>query len=107
MLGDGSQALLVKYLPSWFPGASFKKEAQEYRRRFDTLANWPFAFARHQMKKGNHEPSFVSRLVEQKGSLLSPEEELRIKCSAASVYQAGYDTVSAASRKASATTVPY
>ncbi|KAE8140134.1 cytochrome P450 [Aspergillus pseudotamarii] len=82
----------LKYLPSWFPGARFKKEAQEYRRGFDALANWPFAFARHQIKEGTHEPSFVSRLIEQKGSLLSPEEELKIKCSAASVYQAGYDT---------------
>ncbi|BAE59625.1 unnamed protein product [Aspergillus oryzae RIB40] len=84
--------LSVKYLPSWFPGAGFKKEAREYRRGFDTLLNWPFTFARRQMEEGNYEPSFVSRLIEQRGSLLSLEEEVKIKHAAAAVYQAGYDT---------------
>ncbi|KAE8375757.1 cytochrome P450 [Aspergillus bertholletiae] len=82
----------LKYLPSWFPGAGFKKEAQKYRHGFDKLANLPFAFTRHQMKKDNYEPSFVSRLIEQGGSPLSPKEELDIKTTAAAVYQAGYDT---------------
>ncbi|KAB8273824.1 cytochrome P450 [Aspergillus minisclerotigenes] len=82
----------LKYLPSWFPGAGFKKEAREYRRGFDTLLNWPFTFARRQMEDGNYEPSFVSRLIEQRGSLLSLEEEVKIKHAAAAVYQAGYDT---------------
>ncbi|OGM46071.1 putative flavonoid 3-hydroxylase [Aspergillus bombycis] len=82
----------LKYMPSWFPGAGFKKQAREYRRGFDTLANWPFAFARHQMKEGKYEPSFVSRQIEQTNSILNPKEELNIKYSAAAVFQAGYDT---------------
>ncbi|PIG80191.1 D-alanine--D-alanine ligase [Aspergillus arachidicola] len=44
------------------------------------------------MEEGNYEPSFVSRLIEQRGSLLSLEEEVKIKHAAAAVYQAGYDT---------------
>lgn len=107
MLGGGLQALSVKYLPSWFPGAGFKKEAREYRRGFDTLLNWPFTFARRQMEEGNYEPSFVSRLIEQRGSLLSLEEEVKIKHAAAAVYQAGYDTVRAASGKKASPGLPY
>ncbi|KAE8354924.1 cytochrome P450 [Aspergillus coremiiformis] len=82
----------LKYLPTWFPGAEFKKEAREYRAHFNTLANWPFAFVQHQMNAGKFEPSFVSTQIQQAGPHLSLEEEWEIKSSAAAVYQAGYDT---------------
>ncbi|KAE8390078.1 cytochrome P450 [Aspergillus alliaceus] len=82
----------LRYLPSWLPGAGFQKNAREYRRGFNELADWPFAFVQHQMKEGKFESSFVSKQIEQAGPQLSPEEEVEIKQSAAAVYQAGFDT---------------
>jgi hypothetical protein len=73
--------------------AGFKQQAREYRRRFDALADRPFAFVRHQMKEQHFEPSFVSKQIKQAGAQLSPEEEEEIKHSAAAAYMAGYDTV--------------
>ncbi|KAF7595390.1 hypothetical protein BBP40_006384 [Aspergillus hancockii] len=82
----------LKYLPGWLPGAGFKRKAREYRRRFNALADRPFAFVRHQMRKQDFEPSFVSKQIEQAGAQITPEEAEEIKRSAAATYMAGYDT---------------
>ena len=32
----------VKYVPEWFPGAGFKKQARTWRRSVDRLLNAPY-----------------------------------------------------------------
>jgi hypothetical protein len=39
----------VKYVPPWFPGASFKKEASDARRLLEETANTPFQFSVQEM----------------------------------------------------------
>jgi hypothetical protein len=85
--------LLVKSLPDSFPGAGFKRTARHWRGTLTDLAERPYAFVRHQMARGKHEPSYVSKLFEQGNLNLSPEEDFVAKWTAASLYSGGADTV--------------
>ena len=38
------RSLLVKYVPSWFPGAGFKKTAEQYRKVNMDQTDLPFQF---------------------------------------------------------------
>jgi hypothetical protein len=52
--------LLVKYVPEWMPGASFKRKAREWRviaERFYTL---PFEYVKQSMQEGTARSSFTS-----------------------------------------------
>jgi len=85
---------LVKYLPDWIPGAGFKKTAAEWHKTLTYLVNEPFSFVKQQMKRGNNEPSFLSKLLEQNGGNLTTEEALVAKWVTGSMYAGGADTVS-------------
>lgn len=41
--------VLVKYVPSWFPGAGFKRFAEDCRRCSDDLSEIPFDFVKDKM----------------------------------------------------------
>ena len=84
--------MTVKYVPGWFPGATFKRTAARWRKTVDDLCEKPYAFVKNQMACGTNQPSYVSKLLE-KGNL-SPEEEFVVKWSALSLYGGGADTVS-------------
>ncbi|KAF8815161.1 cytochrome P450 [Phlegmacium glaucopus] len=40
---------ILKYVPSWIPGAQFKRDAREWRRRAISLQDTPFADVKRQM----------------------------------------------------------
>lgn len=85
----------VKHIPSWFPGAGFKRTAQAWREQLIGIADRPYAFVKAQMAKGKYKPSYLSNTfiahgVPEPGS----EEELVAKWTAASLYTGGADTVS-------------
>lgn len=42
-------AVLVKYVPSWFPGAGFKLFGRDCRRRCEDVAGLPFELVKKQM----------------------------------------------------------
>jgi hypothetical protein len=105
-----ANAATVKHVPEWFPGASFQKTAKIWAKTLaDTVEN-PFQFVKRQMVRsflqwyvihayrhiyqaaGTAEVSFVSKLLEDPN--VTPETELDIKWSAASLYTGGADTVS-------------
>jgi hypothetical protein len=44
-----AQITLVKYVPSWFPGADFKRIAQEYRATIDEFIDLPWAWVKDQV----------------------------------------------------------
>ncbi|KAK7029931.1 cytochrome P450 [Favolaschia claudopus] len=77
----------LKYVPSWFPGAGFKRLAEKYNRSCDELAEAPLAYVQHQMATGK---SYTADLLSQPG--LSEQQYSDIKWSAASFYAAGSDT---------------
>lgn len=87
------QVWLVKYLPSWFPGAGFQRTAQKWGQVLTTLAERPYAFALHQRSKQKDTASYVSRHLDLLSGPATPDEENLIKWTAAVIYSGGADTV--------------
>ncbi|KAH8116638.1 cytochrome P450 [Phellopilus nigrolimitatus] len=83
----------LRYVPSWFPGAGFKRTARKWRNHAHEFVERPYAFVKDQMARGTARPSFVSMLLEKAESHY---DESCIKWSAAGVYGGGADTTSSA-----------
>lgn len=84
----------VKYVPAWFPGAGFKRTAQEWKANLEAVADKPYAFVRQQMENGKFKPSYLSNIFKTCGyPPAGSEEELVAKWTAASLYTGGADTV--------------
>ncbi|KAG5644264.1 hypothetical protein DXG03_008749 [Asterophora parasitica] len=87
----------LKYVPSWMPGAGFRRKAKEWRKLALDMANVPYEAAITRIKSGNFTPSFTSYSLDnmdEKGDL--ELQEYVIKSTAGSMYAAGSDsTVSA------------
>jgi len=80
----------LKYIPSWMPGAGFKRLARKYTKTCDDLATVPLAWVQDQMAKGQAKPSYTHDLLQEEN--LTDEAMHDIKWSAASFYGAGADT---------------
>lgn len=84
----------VKHVPSWLPGASFKRTAQEWKANLESVVAKPYALVRQQMDNGTYKPSYLSNIFKTFGyPPAGSEEELVAKWSAASLYTGGADTV--------------
>ncbi|KAJ7723816.1 cytochrome P450 [Mycena metata] len=81
---------ILKYVPSWFPGARFKRLAKMYTKSCDDMAEIPLAYVKEQMASGRQTASYVSNLLQDKD--ISEDRLYEIKWSAASFYGAGADT---------------
>ncbi|KAG1788575.1 cytochrome P450 [Suillus plorans] len=55
---------LLKHLPLWFPGTSFKRNAQIWKAKMEEFVDRPYEFVKSEIKKGTARPSFVSTLLE-------------------------------------------
>ncbi|KAF8208101.1 cytochrome P450 [Mycena galopus ATCC 62051] len=86
---------ILKYVPEWFPGASFQTVAREGRELSEELQNKPFAWALKQFKAGIALPSFFKDLMENKEVASDDPEEAQhiIKCATAVMYATGADTI--------------
>ncbi|GJE87610.1 cytochrome P450 [Phanerochaete sordida] len=86
---------LLKYIPSWFPGAAFKRQALEWREVTQMMVNLPFKKVKQDMAAGKAVSCFVTDQLEHafaSGGGISSEEEQLIKDVAAIAYAAGADT---------------
>ncbi|KAJ5387082.1 hypothetical protein N7509_009623 [Penicillium cosmopolitanum] len=83
---------ILRHLPSWFPGAGFKKKAKEYKAKSTALSDVPYEFVKEQMKKDGSAPSFLANLLKKEPPTPGSMDETIIKWSAASVYAGGADT---------------
>ncbi|KAI1814974.1 putative cytochrome P450 oxidoreductase OrdA-like protein [Poronia punctata] len=81
---------LLNSLPDWVPGTAWKKTARQWGAELTNITEVPYAFVKHQMAQGNHETSFLARLIETGES--DPETVETYKWSASSLYTAGADT---------------
>ncbi|KAF7336336.1 Cytochrome P450 [Mycena venus] len=50
----------LKYVPSWFPGAGFKRKAKEWRKALREVLKKPFHEAKRNIAMGTAQPSFTS-----------------------------------------------
>ncbi|KAF9263088.1 cytochrome P450 [Marasmius fiardii PR-910] len=80
----------LKYVPNWFPGATFKRQARHWRSLLQKFVEEPYAAVKSNMKSGTYRHSFTSSLVEE--SSLNSEEENDIKWSSAMLFAGGADT---------------
>ncbi|KAF7985952.1 hypothetical protein HWV62_43898 [Athelia sp. TMB] len=55
----------LKYVPAWFPGASFHAVAQEGRRAITAAFSDPFDNVKAALASGTAEPSFTARCLEK------------------------------------------
>ncbi|KAG1733732.1 cytochrome P450 [Suillus lakei] len=81
---------LLKYIPSWMPGATFKKSALFYATTLRQMMESAHEYSMHQIAAGTAPQSIMSRLLA--GNSFTPEDEDFAKWAAASFYQGGADT---------------
>ncbi|KAJ7664865.1 cytochrome P450 [Mycena rosella] len=81
---------ILKYIPSWFPGAGFKRQAEMYTKSADEMAEVPLAYVKEQIATGQDTESYASNLLHDKD--ISDDRLSQIKWSAASFYGAGAET---------------
>ncbi|KLO06664.1 cytochrome P450 [Schizopora paradoxa] len=84
---------LLRFVPSWFPGADFKRQALEWKTRFDFLSSVPYTWVKNQIANGKFNNSFTSRLlVREDDSYPTAEEEEIINWCAGALYAGAADT---------------
>ncbi|KAF8874362.1 cytochrome P450 [Infundibulicybe gibba] len=84
----------LRFLPSWFPGASFKLTAKRIRERLSFIEQAPYEWAEKNISTGNYVDSFVSKHLMSSTITASDQENLKW-CSAA-LYAGGADTTASA-----------
>ncbi|KAL4267769.1 cytochrome P450 family protein [Pleurotus pulmonarius] len=82
---------ILRFVPRWFPGASWKRKAAKYRATLTQTVAVPYQFVKQRMSDGTAEPSFVSQALEN--DTLGPKEERGIQWAAAALYGGGSDTI--------------
>ncbi|XP_006464041.1 hypothetical protein AGABI2DRAFT_226079 [Agaricus bisporus var. bisporus H97] len=86
----------LKYIPDWFPGAKFKRDAKEWRKATEEFKEAPFQATKLNMEKGIASISYAATCLENLNSKTVEErldmEEL-IKDTAATFYGGGTDTI--------------
>ncbi|RAH51118.1 cytochrome P450 [Aspergillus brunneoviolaceus CBS 621.78] len=83
---------ILKYVPSWFPGAEFQRLAKEWDGVLTALGGKPYTFAKKNYSRGVDKTSHVARHLATFGSKLTPHDEYLIQWSAADLYSGGTDT---------------
>ncbi|KAG6812289.1 hypothetical protein H0H92_003598 [Tricholoma furcatifolium] len=81
---------VLKYLPSWFPGADFKRKAAIWKPKMTEFIRSPFEYSKLAARNGTILPSFCSRFLTEEN--LSDDMEKDIMYSANSMYAASADT---------------
>ncbi|CAE6427800.1 unnamed protein product [Rhizoctonia solani] len=87
---------LLEYIPSWLPGAEWKRKALRWSKAREDLVNTPFNWTKQQMASGTAQPSVLSSiltsLATDESGLDQAEEEERIKWAVGSLYGGAMDT---------------
>ncbi|KAG6810412.1 hypothetical protein H0H92_011973 [Tricholoma furcatifolium] len=85
---------LLKHVPTWMPGANFKRQALKWRKFALEMLNQPFDMVKNRLKDGTAESCLTSAELEiwfQNGGQDAAKETI-IKDVAATAYAAGSDT---------------
>ncbi|CAE6488740.1 unnamed protein product [Rhizoctonia solani] len=87
----------LRCVPSWLPGAGWKRQAHKWRAEKDKMLYKPFNWTREQMAAGTAAPSMLKNLLSNLASqdqeiLDGAEEEDRIRWTTGTMFSAGSDT---------------
>ncbi|KAF9527979.1 cytochrome P450 [Crepidotus variabilis] len=84
---------ILRFLPEWLPGASFKRTAKVASRLLHRTEEAPYEWAKENIRGGNHIESFTSKyLTNEHGELADTETQDAIKWTSAGLYTGGGDT---------------
>ncbi|KAG9095310.1 hypothetical protein FRC06_009939 [Ceratobasidium sp. 370] len=88
---------LMRFIPSWIPGAGFKRQAEAWGRMTTKYRQGPFDAVVKKLGEGTAEPCFITKLLEPEDTthVVNAEERDMIKSIAASLFGAGAHTTSA------------
>ncbi|KAI0352115.1 cytochrome P450 [Trametes cingulata] len=89
---------ILKYLPAWFPGASFQREAAIARDLSLQMRTAPFDMVKSRLAEGNAMPCMATRLLSEDIPVEGVSHEEFVKNCCGVVYSAGADTTVAALR---------
>ncbi|KAG2140996.1 cytochrome P450 [Suillus clintonianus] len=86
----------LRFIPSWFPGAGFKRVAFDLGKKLSRLDAIPINWTKQQIKSGSYMHSFVSeQLLPEDGSTVSAQHEEIVKWCSHGIYRGGVDTQTA------------
>lgn len=81
----------LQHLPSWAPGAGFKRKAAVWKAKMEEFVDKPYEYVKNSIKSGHFKPSFCSTLLEEDDKT-TEEFEFDLKWTANSMYSASMDT---------------
>ncbi|THU90783.1 cytochrome P450 [Dendrothele bispora CBS 962.96] len=89
-----NQIPALKYIPDWFPGARFKRQAKQWRECAEVVQSLPMKFVKESMAQGTAKSSIASRLLSSmdEDDPKAPQEERVLRNVLATIYVAGGDT---------------
>lgn len=80
----------VKYVPSFFPGAGFKRKAKVWHQLASDMVEKPFAIVKRKIAEGSARPSFVANCFQRSGDQIwSDIPERVIQDTAGAMYTGG------------------
>ncbi|KZP11706.1 cytochrome P450 [Athelia psychrophila] len=82
----------LRFLPSWLPGMSFKRDAKVWKAMMQEFVDAPFEFAQDLVGKGISMPSFCRTLLADGWKGYTGQEVFDIKWTANSMYAGSIDT---------------
>ncbi|KDQ16173.1 hypothetical protein BOTBODRAFT_107607 [Botryobasidium botryosum FD-172 SS1] len=78
---------MMRFIPSWFPGATWKRNVKKWRKMVDGMVERPFQRVKAELAAGTALPSVTSAMIQDDG--YDPED---ITWCAGSLFAAGADT---------------
>ncbi|KAM5541051.1 hypothetical protein V8D89_005362 [Ganoderma adspersum] len=82
---------ILQYLPEWFPGTAFHRQARQNRTQIGRFVNEAFNAVKQQVAEGVALPCFVSDILSSEETM-TPESENILKHGATAAYGAGFET---------------
>ncbi|EKM55881.1 uncharacterized protein PHACADRAFT_256813 [Phanerochaete carnosa HHB-10118-sp] len=85
---------ILKHIPTWFPGAQFKRDAARYKKWVDAMYETPYNQFKDAMREGKAQPCFTAALLSQADAdtTNTPELDEIFMSLTGTAYVAGSDT---------------
>ncbi|KAF0325749.1 cytochrome p450 oxidoreductase [Colletotrichum asianum] len=81
---------ILKYLPDWFPGTYWKRQAKQYRVEFHDAVERPYKFVETQMAEGRENLSYLAKAMATSED--TPEDVHNNMWTAGSIFSGAADT---------------
>lgn len=84
---------ILRFLPSWFPGAGFKRHAEAMKAKMERTNKAPFVWTQNKIASGKYDENFISKLMTSETPYIpSDEKEDIVRWCSAALYVGGGET---------------